>query len=141
MKRTLLIFFIIFILMQFIQTNKENIAQEKNLEMTVDNIEVYNILKTACYDCHSNETVWPWYSKIAPFSWVVSNHVTEGKKALNFSTWENYNQEEKEEKIKDIYRTAYASMPLPSYIFAHENADLTKEQRSLIRNWTGVRSK
>lgn len=141
MKRTLLIFFIIFILMQFIQTNKENIAQEKNLEMKVDNIEVYNILKTACYDCHSNETVWPWYSKIAPFSWVVSNHVTEGKKALNFSTWENYNQEEKEEKIKDIYRTAYASMPLPSYIFAHENADLTKEQRSLIRNWTGVRSK
>ena len=141
MKRTLLIFFIIFILMQFLQTNKENIAQEKNLEMQVDNIEVYNILKTACYDCHSNETVWPWYSKIAPFSWVVSNHVTEGKKALNFSTWENYNQEEKDEKIKDIYRTAYASMPLPSYIFAHENADLTKEQRSLIRNWTGVRSK
>ena len=141
MKRTLLILFIIFILMQFIQTNKENIAQEKNLEMKVDNIEVYNILKTACYDCHSNETVWPWYSKIAPFSWVVSNHVTEGKKALNFSTWENYNQEEKDEKIKDIYRTAYASMPLPSYIFAHENADLTKEQRSLIRNWTGVRSK
>lgn len=141
MKRTLLIFFIIFILMQFIQTNKENTAQEKNLEMKVDNIEVYNILKTACYDCHSNETVWPWYSKIAPFSWVVSNHVTEGKKALNFSTWENYNQEEKDEKIKDIYRTAYASMPLPSYIFAHENADLTKEQRSLIRNWTGVRSK
>ena len=141
MKRTLLIFFIIFILMQFIQTNKENIAQEKNLEMKVDNIEVYNILKTACYDCHSNETVWPWYSKIAPFSWVVSNHVTEGKKALNFSTWENYNQEEKDEKIKDIYRTAYASMPLPSYIFAHENADLTKEQRSMIRNWTGVRSK
>ena len=141
MKRTLLIFFIIFILMQFIQTNKENIAQEKNLEMKVDNIEVYNILKTACYDCHSNETVWPWYSKIAPFSWVVSNHVTEGKKALNFSTWENYNQEEKDEKIKDIYRTVYASMPLPSYIFAHENADLTKEQRSLIRNWTGVRSK
>ena len=141
MKRTLLIFFIIFILMQFIQTNKENIAQEKNLEMKVDNIEVYNILKTACYDCHSNETVWPWYSKISPFSWVVSNHVTEGKKALNFSTWENYNQEEKDEKIKDIYRTAYASMPLPSYIFAHENADLTKEQRSLIRNWTGVRSK
>lgn len=141
MKRTLLIFFIIFILMQLIQTNKENTAQEKNLEMKVDNIEVYNILKTACYDCHSNETVWPWYSKIAPFSWVVSNHVTEGKKALNFSTWENYNQEEKDEKIKDIYRTAYASMPLPSYIFAHENADLTKEQRSLIRNWTGVRSK
>ena len=141
MKRTLLIFFIIFILMQFIQTNKENIAQEKNLEMKVDNIEVYNILKTACYDCHSNETVWPWYSKIAPFSWVVSNHVTEGKKALNFSTWENYNQEEKDEKIKDIYRTAYASMPLPSYIFAHENADLTKEQRNMIRDWTGVRHK
>ncbi|WP_368028594.1 heme-binding domain-containing protein [Arcobacter sp. s6] len=140
MKRALFIFLIIFIVMQFIRPDRINIAVEKNMEIQTP-IEITQILQNACYDCHSNETKWPWYSNIAPFSWVVTNHVTQGRKALNFSTWENYTQEEKEKKLKDIYRTAYASMPLPSYIYAHKEADLTKEQRSLIRNWTGVRVK
>ena len=126
--------------MQFIQTNKENITVDKNLEIKAP-LEVMNILKTSCYDCHSNEVKYPWYSNVAPFSWVISTHITEGKKALNFSTWENYSQEDKDEKMKTIFRTAYASMPLPSYMFLHENANLTKEQRSMIRNWTGVRLK
>lgn len=126
--------------MQFIQTNKENVAVDTNLEIKAP-IGVMNILKTSCYDCHSNEVKYPWYSFVAPFSWVISTHITEGKKALNFSTWENYSQEDKDEKMKTIFRTVYASMPLPSYIFLHENANLTKEQRSMIRNWTGVRLK
>ncbi|CAM3819227.1 heme-binding domain-containing protein [Arcobacter cloacae] len=140
MKLALLIFLIIFIVMQFIQPNKENIIVDKNLEIKAPT-EVMTLLKTSCFDCHSNETTWPWYSKIAPFSWVVANHVNTGRKALNFSTWENYSPQLKEEKLKAIYRTAYASMPLPSYIYAHEEANLTKEQRSMIRDWTGVRSK
>ena len=140
MKLALLIFLIIFIVRQFIQPNKENIVVDKNLEIKAPT-EVMTLLKTSCFDCHSNETTWPWYSKIAPFSWVVANHVNTGRKALNFSTWENYSPQLKEEKLKAIYRTAYASMPLPSYIYAHEEANLTKEQRSMIRDWTGVRSK
>lgn len=140
MKLALLIFLIIFIVMQFIQPNKENIVVDKNLEIKAPT-EVMTLLKTSCFDCHSNETTWPWYSQIAPFSWVVANHVNTGRKALNFSTWENYSLQLKEEKLKAIYRTAYASMPLPSYIYAHEEANLTKEQRSMIRDWTGVRSK
>ena len=140
MKRALLIFLIVFVVMQFIRPNKENSAVDKNLEIKAP-LEVMNILKTSCFDCHSNEVVYPWYSSIAPFSWVISTHINNGKKALNFSTWENYSPELKDEKIKAIYRTAYASMPLPSYMFLHENANLTKEQRSMIRDWTGVRPK
>lgn len=140
MKRTLLIFLIIFIVMQFIQTDKTNPKVDKNIEIKA-NAEVMKIFKTACYDCHSNETVYPWYSNIAPFSWVVSNHINEGRKALNFSTWENYRDEEKKEHLKDIYRTVYASMPLQSYLWIHDDAILTKEQRTLIRDWTGVRPK
>lgn len=140
MKRTLLIFLIIFIVMQFIQTDKTNPKVDKNIEIKT-NAEVMKIFKTACYDCHSNETVYPWYSNIAPFSWVVSNHINEGRKALNFSTWENYRDEEKKEHLKDIYRTVYASMPLQSYLWIHDDAILTKEQRTLIRDWTGVRPK
>jgi hypothetical protein len=140
MKRTLLIFLIIFIVMQFIQTDKTNPTVDKNIEIKASE-EVMKIFKTACYDCHSNETVYPWYSNIAPFSWVVSNHINEGRKALNFSTWENYSDEEKKEHLKDIYRTVYASMPLQSYLWIHDDAILTKEQRTLIRDWTGVRPK
>ncbi len=126
--------------MQFIQTDKTNPKVDKNIEIKASE-EVMKIFKTACYDCHSNETVYPWYSNIAPFSWVVSNHINEGRKALNFSTWENYSDEEKKEHLKDIYRTVYASMPLQSYLWIHDDAILTKEQRTLIRDWTGVRPK
>lgn len=140
MKRALLIFLIIFVVMQFIRPDKESSVVDKNLEIKAP-LEVMNILKTSCFDCHSNEVKYPWYSDIAPFSWVVANHVNTGRKALNFSIWENYSPEKKEEKLKEIFRTAYASMPLPSYIYAHEEADLSKEQRTMIRNWTGVRPK
>jgi hypothetical protein len=140
MKRALFILLIFFIVIQFIRPNRTNIAVEKKMEIQVP-LEVTQIFQVACYDCHSNETKWPWYSQIAPFSWVIQNHITEGRKALNFSTWENYTDEEKKEHLKNIYRTAYAAMPLPSYILGHKEADLTKEQRTAIRDWTGVRNK
>ena len=140
MKRALFIFLIIFIVMQFIRPDRTNIAVEKSMEIQTP-VEVTQIFFFFCYDCHSNETRWPWYSEISPFAWVISNHVTQGRKALNFSIWENYSEEEKKEHLKDIYRTVYAAMPLPSYIFAHEEANLTKKQRSTVRDWTGVRAK
>lgn len=138
MKRTLLIFLLIFIAMQFIQTKKVNSETNPKLAMATPP-EITAIFKAACYDCHTNSTNWPWYSYVAPFSWIIDSHVTNGRKALNFSIWETYDEEKKEEKMKAIFRTAYASMPLASYIKAHEDADLTKEQRTLIREWTGVK--
>ena len=98
-----------------------------------------NIFKTACYDCHSNEVKYPWYSNIAPFSWVVTNHTKQGVKALNFSTWEKYNIVEKNEKLKAIHRTVYSSMPLPAYAWVHKDANISSSERQVIRDWTGVR--
>lgn len=140
MKRTLLIFLVLFVVMQFIQIDKTNEVTDKNLEIKADE-KVMNIFRTACYDCHSNETKYPWYSNVAPFSWAISDHVKDGRMALNFSLWEKYSKEEKDEHLKDIYRTVYAAMPLQSYIWLHKEADLTKEQRNLIRDWTGVRKR
>ena len=140
MKRTLFIFLILFVVMQFIRPSSENIAVDKNLEIKAPD-EVMNILKVACYDCHSNEVKYPLYFNIAPFSWVISSHIEDGRKALNFSTWEEYSAEKKAEKIKEIYRTVYAPMPLQSYMWLHKEANLTKEQRSTVRDWTGVRAK
>ncbi len=138
MKRAILIILSILVFMQFFQIDKENKEIDKTLEIKApDNI--MTMLKNACYDCHSNQTKWPWYSNIAPFSWAIDTHVKEGRKALNLSTWEEYSPEEKKKKMKEIFRTAYASMPLSSYIKFHEEADLTREQRTQIRDWTGVK--
>tara|TARA_B100001063_G_scaffold107849_1_gene100577 strand:+ start:429 stop:848 length:420 start_codon:yes stop_codon:yes gene_type:complete len=138
MKRTLLIFLLVFIAMQAIQTEQKNFAVDKKLEIQAPD-EIMTMFKTSCYDCHSNEANWPWYSKVAPFSWIITEHVDDGRKWLNFSEWENYTEEEKKKKLKGIYRTVYAVMPLNSYLWLHEEADLTKEQRKQIRDWTGVR--
>ena len=138
MKITILIFFIVLLLMQAIQINKTNPVTDKSLEIQAPK-EVKVLLKNACYDCHSSETIWPWYSSIAPGSWIIEGHVVDGRKALDFSTWANYTKEEKEKKLKKIHRTVYAAMPLASYIWIHKEANLTKEQRALIREWTGVR--
>jgi hypothetical protein len=140
MKRMLLILFILCIVVQFITIKKVDESVDKNLEIKASE-QVMNIFKKACYDCHSNEIKYPWYSSVAPFSWVIDDHIKEGRKALNFSLWENYTLEQKSEHLKDIYRTVYAPMPLQSYLWLHKEAELSKEERSLIRDWTGVRSK
>ena len=138
MKNTLLIMLAIVLLMQLIQVEKSNPTLDPSLEIKApENIQT--MLKAACYDCHANTTVWPWYANIAPASWIIQDHVVQGRKALDFTAWESYNEEEKKEHMKDIYRTVYAAMPLASYISLHEEADLTKEQREEIRAWTGVR--
>lgn len=138
MKRTLIIIFVVFALMQIIQTEQINPKIDKKYEISTSS-NIKNLLKKSCYDCHSSDTKWPFYSKIAPFSWVISNHVENGRKALDFSSWEQYTQEEKNKKLKAIYRTVYGSMPLASYLAFHDEAKLSKEQREEIRKWTGVR--
>ncbi|ADG92379.1 conserved hypothetical protein [Arcobacter nitrofigilis DSM 7299] len=138
MKITIITFFVVLLLMQAIQIDKINPVTDKSLEIQAPK-EVKVLLKNACYDCHSNETVWPWYSSIAPGSWLIEGHVVDGRKALDFTKWNSYSQEKKEKKLKRIYRTVYAAMPLASYMWIHKEANLTKEQRELIREWTGVR--
>ncbi len=138
MKRAFLIILGIFLSMQFIQIEKIEENTSKDLEIKAPN-QIKTMLKNACYDCHSNEVKYPWYSNIAPFSWMIDTHIKDGRKALNFSLWEEYSPKEKKKKLKEIFRTVYAAMPLNSYIFLHEEADLTREQRTRIRDWTGVR--
>lgn len=138
MKRTLLIILLVFLAMQLIQTEKVNKSTPKELEIKAPE-NIMTMLKNACYDCHSNEVNWPWYSNIAPFSWIIDSHVSHGRNALNFSEWENYTEKEKKKELKEIFRTAYISMPLADYIRFHEEADLTREQRTMIRDWTGVK--
>jgi hypothetical protein len=98
--------------------------------------EIMRVFKTSCYDCHSNETKYPWYTKIAPLSFGISRHVDLARKWVNFSEWENYSEKQKDEKLGHIYKAVHTSMPLRNYVLLHPKADLTKEQRDMIRDWT-----
>lgn len=139
MKIVLIILFIL-IGMQFLRIDKTNPKVDENLELKTPN-DIKILLKKACYDCHSNEVVYPWYSNIAPFSWIIKKHINEGRDALNFSIWNEYPKEKKEKKLKRIFQTVYSIMPLQSYIWLHKEADLSKEQRKQIRDWIKYRKK
>jgi len=136
MKKFLLIVFSILLLLQFIPAKIQNPITDKNLELQAPK-EVMAIFKRSCYDCHSNEVKEPWYASIAPASFMIKHHVDLGREWLNFSTWGNYSEKQKDDKLKGIFRTVYAAMPLSSYLSIHTEAKLTKEEIKLIRDWTG----
>jgi hypothetical protein len=84
----------------------------------------------ACFDCHSNETQWPWYSNVAPISWLLTRHVDEGREVLNFSEWQR-SYEEADEAAESV---SEGEMPLTSYLLAHPSARLTPEEKGeLVR--------
>ncbi|MGB3750007.1 MAG: heme-binding domain-containing protein [Arcobacteraceae bacterium] len=136
MKNTLYIILAVFIGLQFIPATIENPQTNPALEISAEP-EVMAIFQRSCYDCHSNNVTTPWYQSIAPASFFVKNHVDLGRKWLNFSTWENYTEEEKDKRLKGIFRTVYAAMPLSSYVLLHKEAELSKEEIQRIREWTG----
>ncbi|RXJ86823.1 heme-binding domain-containing protein [Arcobacter sp. CECT 8985] len=138
MKKAIMIIFALFIVVQFIRPTRQNAKVVENLQLKAKP-EVMKVLKTSCYDCHSDQTVWPWYSQIAPFSWTIASHVEDGRASLNFSKWESYDENKKKKELKSIYKKVYAAMPLSSYTWIHKDAKLTKEQIKMIRDWTGVR--
>jgi Haem-binding domain len=99
--------------------------------------EVKAVLRRACYDCHSNETVWPWYSRFAPISWMISRDVHEGRSELNFSTWDQYTAEEQLKKLKDSWgEVEEGGMPPWYYLSVHRDAALSSADRALLWQWT-----
>jgi len=124
-----------FILIQFIQ-----IDVPKPPKATIDDEikapkEVGAILKKACYDCHSNHTKWPWYSKVAPISFEVKSHVKNGRNWLNFSIWSRYSKDKKIKLYKSIIKAIDWKMPPSDYMWIHKEARLTKKERDLIKSW------
>jgi len=93
-------------------------------------------LRRACYDYHSNETVWPWYSRIAPISFLLANDVKEGRSELNFSTWETYNDQRRARKLKEIVREVESGdMPPWYYVSLHPDTKLSPAERQAIISW------
>ncbi len=91
------------------------------------------LIKNICYNCHSNQIKYPWYSDVAPVSWWINDHIEDGRKHLNFSNWGKYIAEKKSHKAEEAWEEIEEKeMPLQSYTFIHREANLTDEQRELL---------
>ena len=136
MKLYLIIMTAIFILMQFIRVDRTNPSYDENKEIKAPK-EVANILRRSCYDCHSYKTKWPSYSSIAPLSWTISDHVNTGREILNYSIWDNYDEDTKIKKLRRTIQTLNTSiMPLPSYLWIHSDAKLSKDDKKILIDWS-----
>lgn len=139
LKRTFQILLLAFIIIQFIRPAKNKAGEISNNDISklypVPE-DVQSILKTSCYDCHSNNTVYPWYAEIQPVAWWLNNHIEDGKKDLNFSEFASYRirrQYKKLEEINDLVKKD--EMPLDSYLWIHKNAKLSEQQKLTVANW------
>lgn len=98
--------------------------------------EVQSVLSRSCNDCHSNKTLYPWYSQVAPASWFLAGHISEGRTELNFSEWGTYSADRKQHKLEEICEMVESgAMPLPSYLWIHFDAKLGPSERKLICDW------
>jgi hypothetical protein len=139
-KKILLALIILLVIIQFIRPAK-NISQEVIAENDVSNVHaipenVHQVLIKKCYDCHSNNTNYPWYTNIQPVGWWLAHHVDEGKDELNFSEFRSYDSERANHKLEEVGEvTADGSMPLSSYTLIHQDTKITAEDRAAIHAW------
>jgi hypothetical protein len=115
-------------------------VRRRNPPVTLDiptSPEVKAVLKKSCYDCHSNETIWPWYSHVAPVSWLVASDVNEGREKLNFSTWDQYSTKDRAKKLHESWEEVEENkMPPWSYTLVHLDAKLLPEERAALQAWS-----
>lgn len=99
--------------------------------------QVAGIFDRSCRDCHSNKTVWPWYTQVAPVSWWLTNHVNEGRQNLNLSEWARLNRDRQDRKLRQICDEVQdGAMPLSSYTPIHPQAKLSDQDKKTLCDWT-----
>lgn len=138
-RKILLVLLAAFVVMQVIRPKLDNKSGAvTNSIATITSIpeETDQLLRSSCYDCHSNTTVYPWYSHIQPVGGWLDDHVNEGKKELNFDEFTTYSLRRQYHKLEEVVeQVKEKEMPLNSYTWIHKDADLTAEQRQQLINW------
>ena len=144
-KIIVLVFFVVFVGIQFVPTNRnQSKVVSKSDFMLVNNVPqgVQDKLKVSCYDCHSNNTAYPWYNKIQPAAWFLEDHIKEGKDELNFNEWGEYSDRRKNSKLRSIIsQIEDDEMPLDSYTFIHWDAKFSElEKKEIIKYMTQLKN-
>lgn len=124
-----------FVAMQLVPVARENPPVEEDVAAPP---EVASILRRSCYDCHSHETRWPWYSRVAPASWLVASDVRDGRRHLNFSRWNRLDAGRRAHALEEIVEVvSEGEMPLRAYLVTHPGAALTPADVETLRLWAG----
>lgn len=146
LKKLGLLLLVVFVVAQFFgpEKNEGNITSIDAFYADTNPPEkVKTILKTACNDCHSDYTRYPWYSNITPVNYWMAEHVANGKRHFNISKWNDYDDKRKDHKLEELIEMVEEKeMPLPSYTWTHDDAKLTQEQIDALISWaTATRTK
>ncbi len=111
-------------------------SQTSSVDGLIPSPEVATVLKRSCMDCHSNQTVWPWYSYVAPMSWLIERDVRRGRNHMNLSQWQQYTFKEKEKLLADIATAVKnGEMPLRQYTLVHRQARLSEVDTDTLYDW------
>jgi len=131
----------VLVIMQFIRPTRNTSTAESANEISKYYdvpADIHAVLKKSCYDCHSNKTVYPWYTNIQPVGWWLQDHVNDGKGELNFEEFGTYDQKKAKHKFEEIEEVIHdGEMPLASYTLIHRDTKLTPEQASALVAWAG----
>jgi hypothetical protein len=126
--------FVAFVAIQFVPVDRTNPPVTGEISAPA---YVMSVLARACYNCHSHETKWPWYSRVAPVSWQIAHDVHEAREALNFSTWSRLGTAERPFVKREIWKeVSTGEMPPWFYLPLHPEARLSAEDHSLLRAWS-----
>jgi Haem-binding domain len=134
----LTVFLVVFIGAQFVRADRTNPPATPTMSLRAKTpADVSAILDRACRDCHSNETRWPWYTNVAPMSWMVADHVHQGREHFNYSEWTSYNSDDQDKFLGAMCNLAQRGrMPLPSYLLIHRDATLSPEDVQTLCSWS-----
>jgi hypothetical protein len=125
---------VVLLLIQFVPVDRSN-PPEQEIVPAPPNVQA--IFERSCYDCHSNRTVWPWYSRLAPISWLVANDVHEGRRHLNFTAWNTMSARDRSHAFHDTWdQVSHGDMPLWYYLPLHPQAKLSDDDKAAIHDWT-----
>jgi peptidoglycan hydrolase CwlO-like protein len=142
-KKIMLALLVILIIIQFIRPEK-NVSAEIVTDRDLSKVHpvpenVHQLLIKKCYDCHSNNTVYPWYNNIQPVAWWLANHVNEGKGELNFSEFSTYDKKKADHKLEELAEVVEdGSMPLKSYTLLHPETKVSEDERKTIIGWVNT---
>ena len=140
-KKILSATLLLFIAMQFIRParNNSNTVQQADMIAGFNTpANVAGLFKTSCYDCHSNNTRYPWYANVQPIGWLLAKHVKDGKQELNFNEFGTYSKRRQLSKLKSIQNSIKdGSMPLSSYTILHGDARLSEDSKASVIEWAG----
>ncbi len=126
---------VLFIVMQFFSFNVPAQLPLKKNETLQAPKEILSILQRSCYDCHSSKVKAPWYYHVAPMSWYTQRNVKTARNIVNFSKWNTYSKEKQFKVMDKIPKAIVIRMPKKAYLYLHEEARLTKDEKSVLTSW------